>query len=65
MNASDAAKILSALGAKKGGRARAKSLTAARRKEIAQMAARARWDKKGLGDGKPSTAPCEYEVWKL
>jgi hypothetical protein len=33
--------------ASKGGRARAKKLSAARRKEIGRKAARARWGKKG------------------
>jgi hypothetical protein len=37
------AQALSALGASKGGKARAKSLTKEKRKEIAQKAARARW----------------------
>ena len=36
---------LSLLGAKKGGEARAKALSAAQRREIAQKAARARWSK--------------------
>lgn len=34
-------------GGPKGGAARAKKLTAARRKQIARQAARARWTKKG------------------
>jgi hypothetical protein len=37
---------LSKLGAKKGGHARAASLTAAQRREIAQKAAKTRWAKK-------------------
>lgn len=37
------AQALSALGASKGGKARAKSLTAKKRKEIAGKAAKARW----------------------
>lgn len=41
--ASKAAQALSELGASKGGRARAKSLTKDQRKEIAQKAAEARW----------------------
>lgn len=41
-----AAVALSRLGASKGGKARAASLTAKRRKEIARKAARARWQKK-------------------
>jgi hypothetical protein len=41
--AQKAAKILSELGASKGGKERAKALTPERRKEIAQKAARARW----------------------
>jgi len=40
-----AAQMLSKLGASKGGKERAKSLTAERRKEIAQKAAKARWGK--------------------
>ena len=43
--ASKAAQTLSKLGASKGGEERAKSLTAKRRKEIAQKAAKARWGK--------------------
>jgi len=39
------AQALSALGASKGGKARAKSLSAKKRKEIARKAARARWEK--------------------
>src|SRR5438445_23211 len=49
MNASDkdssAAKHLSALGASKGGHARAAKLSARERSRIAQKAARARWGK--------------------
>ena len=42
-----AAVALGRLGGKKGGKARAEALTAKRRKEIAQKAAKARWhDKK-------------------
>ena len=44
-----AAVALASLGAKRGGDARAKSLTKKRRKEIAQKAAKSRWDKKGKG----------------
>ena len=40
-----AAVALGKLGGAKGGKARAKSLSAARRKSIAQKAAKARWDK--------------------
>lgn len=40
-----AAVALSRLGASKGGKARADSLTAKRRKEIAKKAAKARWGK--------------------
>ena len=43
--ASKAAKALSKLGAKKGGRARAEVLTSSERTEIAKTAARARWSK--------------------
>ncbi len=39
------AQALSALGASKGGKARAKSLSAKKRKEIARKAALARWEK--------------------
>ncbi len=42
-----AAVALGKLGGKKGGAARAKKLSARRRKEIAQLAARARWSQKG------------------
>lgn len=45
-----AAVALGRLGGKKGGPARAKKLTAKRRKEIARKAARVRWEKE-----KPST----------
>ena len=41
-----AASLLSAKGAAKGGRARAKKLSPKRRAEIARLAARARWAKK-------------------
>lgn len=41
-----AAVALGRKGGKKGGPARAKALTAKRRKEIAQKAAKARWKKK-------------------
>jgi hypothetical protein len=44
---SDAAKELSQLGASKGGKARAKSLTSERRSEIARTAIEARWRKQG------------------
>ncbi len=39
-------KALSDKGASKGGKARAEKLSARKRKEIAQKAAKARWDKK-------------------
>ena len=45
MSVSEAARELG----KAGGRARAKKLTAARRKEIGRMGAKARWRKKGGG----------------
>lgn len=38
------AQALSALGASKGGKARAKNLSAKKRKQIAKKAAKARWD---------------------
>jgi len=41
-----AAVALSKLGASKGGKTRAKNLSPERRREIAQVAARARWNKK-------------------
>jgi len=41
-----AAVALSKLGAAKGGKARAEKLSARKRREIAQKAAAARWDKK-------------------
>lgn len=41
-----AAVALSALGASKGGKARAESLTAKQRSKIAKKAARARWKKR-------------------
>ena len=40
------AQALSALGASKGGKARAESLTATQRSKIAKKAAKARWKKK-------------------
>jgi hypothetical protein len=42
-----AAVALGRLGGRKGGLARAQKLSAARRKRIAQMAARARWSREG------------------
>ena len=57
MNASDeasqAAKQLSALGASKGGRARAAKLSATERSRIAQKAGRARWKKAEEGHEEP------------
>jgi hypothetical protein len=44
-DASKAASMLSALGASKGGKARAESLTPEERKGIAKKAANARWSK--------------------
>ena len=41
-----AAVVLGRLGGLKGGKARAKKLSATKRKEIAQKAAKARWSKK-------------------
>jgi hypothetical protein len=49
LNRRQIAAILGSRGGKKGGKARAAKLTPARRKEIAQTAARARW-----GPKKPS-----------
>jgi hypothetical protein len=48
INPSDAAKAFSALGASKGGKARAASLSPDRRREIAQKAIEARWARKGI-----------------
>ena len=45
-----AAVALGRLGGKKGGRARAKSLSPKRRKEIARQAAAARWSKDAKGE---------------
>lgn len=42
-----AAILLGRLGGLKGGRARAEALSPEKRREIAQLAARARWKKKG------------------
>lgn len=47
-NINEAAKALGRLGGLKGGKARAQSLSAERRKEIAQKAAAKRWQKKKL-----------------
>lgn len=46
---SEAAKKLSELGASKGGEVRAQKLSADRRREIAQAAVQARWEKAGKG----------------
>ncbi|MEW5927905.1 MAG: hypothetical protein AB1941_10490 [Gemmatimonadota bacterium] len=46
-----AAVALGRLGGKKGGKARAEALSPEQRKEIAQRAARARWEKKEQGGG--------------
>lgn len=54
MKTDEAARELSKLGAKKGGRARANTMTPEERSEIASKAARARWDK-----AKPKTAEVE------
>lgn len=43
-----AAVVLGRLGGLKGGRARAKKLSAKKRKEIARKAARARWKRKAI-----------------
>ncbi|MDA8388117.1 MAG: P63C domain-containing protein [Nitrospiraceae bacterium] len=51
-----AAESLSRLGASKGGHARAVSLSAEERKEIARRAIKARWDKARKGDRSSSTA---------
>jgi hypothetical protein len=41
----EAARILGRIGGRKGGKARAKKLTAEQRSEIARLAAKARWKK--------------------
>ena len=56
---SDSAKTLSALGASKGGKARAKTMTPEERSEVARNAVRARWAK--AGKLKP-TPPAPQEV---
>ncbi len=54
--ASKAAKAMSALGASKGGKARANTMTPTERSEQARNAVRARWERLGkLKDMKPST----------
>lgn len=56
--ASEGAKALSALGASKGGKARANTLTPEERKEIARNAVRARWAKAGkLKEAIPEPEP--------
>jgi hypothetical protein len=47
-----AAVALGRLGGLKGGKARAESLSAKKRKEIAQKAAKARWEKHHIGKSK-------------
>ena len=47
MTASEAAKAMSALGASKGGKARANTMTKEERSEIAKKAVTARWAKAG------------------
>jgi hypothetical protein len=47
LDSSDAAKALGALGAAKGGAARAKKLSGERRREIARAAIQARWERAG------------------
>lgn len=42
---SEAARLMGRLGASKGGKARAKKLSPARRRKIARQAANARWEK--------------------
>ena len=51
-DASKAASILSALGASKGGKARAQSLTPEKRSEIAEKAAETRWSNKKEKNGR-------------
>ena len=55
--ASSAGRELGRLGAKKGGRARARSLTPAERSEIARRAVRARWAKTGKVVTAPGRSP--------
>src|SRR5271157_1255959 len=53
--ASEAAKAMSALGASKGGKARANTMTPEERSEVARNAVRARWAKAGkLKESKPA-----------
>lgn len=63
---SEAAKAMSALGASKGGKARANTLTPEERKEIARNAVRARWAKAGklkpLGEEKKEPEVYEKAV---
>lgn len=59
--ASEAARALSKLGAPKGGQARADKLSPGRRRQIAQAAARARWQKQ-RGKDDPVTAVQEDET---
>jgi hypothetical protein len=51
--ASDAARQLGKLGAKKGGRARANVLTPEQRSEIARHAVQSRWEKAGKVPAEP------------
>ena len=59
--ASRAARELGRLGAKKGGRARARSLSPAERSEIARRAVRARWAKSGKVFTTPDRGPAPVE----
>jgi len=55
--ASEGAKAMSALGASKGGKARANTMTAEERSEVARNAVRARWSKAGKLKGNIETSP--------
>lgn len=56
-SASEAAQVLSRLGASKGGRARAEKLSPERRQEIARRAGQARWAKSARKDDGPAGEP--------
>jgi len=61
--ASEAAKAMSALGASKGGKARANTMTPEERSEVARNAVRARWAKAGkLKDEKPTEKEADAVV---
>jgi hypothetical protein len=59
--ASEAAKAMSALGASKGGKARANTMTPEERSEVARNAVRARWAKAGKLKDNPEKTPQTVE----